>query len=78
MANRRFHLIYATLVLVSLVPIWAPQYFPTLDGPAHLHVAEAWLDLGRDAESPRSIFYERVDTIHANYLAYLLLFGLFH
>ena len=72
----RFHLIYATLVLILLVPVWAPQYFPTLDGPAHLHVAEAWLDLGRDADSPRATLYERIDTIHANYLIYPLLWGL--
>ena len=76
MAIGRFHLVYAALVLVSLVPVWAPQYFPTLDGPAHLHVAEAWLDLGRDADSPRAALYERIDTIHANYLIYPLLWGL--
>ena len=67
---------YVVLVFVLLTPIWGPEFHPTLDGPAHLHVAEAWLDLGSGGFGARAAYYERLEGIHANYLIYPILWGL--
>lgn len=64
------------VTLLLLLPIWVPTYFPTLDGPAHLHVAEAWLDLGSVNFDARAEYYQRLEGIHANYLIYPVLWSL--
>ena len=68
---------YVVLAFILLMPIWSPAFPPTLDGPAHLHVAEAWLDLGSVGFDARAAYYERLEGIHANYLIYPILWGLF-
>ena len=40
---RRESLIFIALLVAHLIPIWWFQYFPSLDGPAHLNIADMFI-----------------------------------
>jgi hypothetical protein len=70
------HLIFAVLILLHVIPIWGFTYFPSQDGPAHLHNATVIRDY---AHPDRPIYreYYLLD-LHPdpNWLIYLILVGL--
>lgn len=49
--------IYAGLVLLLLLPIWTNAYFPTQDGPMHLHNARILLDHALGKGQPYDAYY---------------------
>jgi hypothetical protein len=54
-------ILYLTLCLVYLVPIWAVEYLPTTDGPAHTYNAWIVREHGNAAENPLLGRYLEVD-----------------
>lgn len=54
-------ILYLTLCLAYLVPIWAVEYLPTTDGPAHTYNAWVVRQHGNDAEHPLLGRYYEVD-----------------
>jgi hypothetical protein len=46
-------LLFIALIAVCLVPVWAVEYLPTVDGPCHVYNAQVILQHGNRAEYPR-------------------------
>lgn len=55
---RRLRVVVAALLLAQLAPIWAFDYFPSQDGPAHLHNARVIRQAGESAPSAYREYYE--------------------
>lgn len=54
-------ILYFTLCLVYLVPVWAVEYLPTTDGPAHTYNAWIVRERGNAAGNPQLGRYLEVD-----------------
>lgn len=66
--------IFGLIGVIHLIPIWAFTYFPSLDGPAHLAIAQAWIHYG-DPSAP--VFAELLrpnPTTAPNYFVYVVLY----
>ena len=53
--------LFVVLILVCLVPVWAVDYLPTLDGPCHVYNAQVILQHDNRAEYPRFAGHYRID-----------------
>ena len=53
--------LFVVLILVCLVPVWAVDYLPTLDGPCHVYNAQVILQHDNRAEFPRFAGHYRID-----------------
>lgn len=54
-------LLFVALIAACLVPVWAVEYLPTLDGPCHVYNAQVILQHGNRAEFPRFAGHYRID-----------------
>ena len=54
-------LLFAALIVACLVPVWAVEYLPTVDGPCHVYNAQVILQHGNRAEFPRFAGHYRID-----------------
>lgn len=66
--------LFALLICVSLVPIWAFRYVPTQDGPAHLY--NAWLLTQHGNGSNLWDYFEINTKLSPNWLGHLVLAAL--
>ena len=76
LADRHEKAIFAGLIILNLVPIWAFHYFPSLDGPAHVSLTY-WLVHYDDPALPilRDVFEPNIRAV-PNYLIFLVLYPL--
>jgi hypothetical protein len=74
----RQNMLFAALVVVHLVPLWAFKYFPSQDGPSHIYNASVMRDYQRpDLSSFRE--YYLINTSPApNWFGHLVLAGLMY
>lgn len=76
MIRDRWRAVFALLVVVHLVPIWAFAFFPSQDGPSHLYNARLLSELTDPANYQLRLAYEYNPALHPNLLAHVLLTGL--
>lgn len=69
--------IFWTLALLYLAPVWAYRYVPTQDGPSHLDNAQILRELGNSAAGYEAFFEIRAEPI-PNWTSHLLLAGLLY
>ena len=73
---RREALLFAALMAVHIVPLWWFQYFPSLDGPAHLSIADVLVRYhGAEVPAFRE-FYEINTRLEPNYFIFAVLYVL--
>jgi hypothetical protein len=68
--------VYLALALVYLIPIWAVEYLPTTDGPAHTYNAWVLRQLGGSEPSWLGRFYEVDARPLPNWLGHAVMAGL--
>jgi tetratricopeptide (TPR) repeat protein len=68
--------LYAGLVLVLVLPIWTVAYFPTQDGPMHLHNARILLDHLRGNGQAYDAYYAPNLTLFPYWFSHLALASL--
>ncbi len=69
---------FAAMVLASLAPVWAVGHLPTLDGPAHLYIADVLVRYGGESNTHLHAFFEPHSRIESNYIIYPLLWAFLH
>lgn len=70
----KFEPIYFYLfLLVNLIPVFSHQFFPTVDGPAHLYNSKMLVDLLNNPNSPISTFLTFNSSINPNWTGHFLL-----
>lgn len=69
-------LLYLTLALVYLIPIWAVDYLPTTDGPAHTYNAWVLRQVGSGGHPWLDRYYEVDARPLPNWLGHAVLAGL--
>ncbi len=67
---------FLAVIAVNLIPVLSVDYFPTVDGPAHLYNAKLISELWRDGQSPIRQYLEFNQTATSNWSGHLLLAGL--
>ena len=73
---RREALLFAALLVAHLIPVWWFQYFPSLDGPVHLSIADVLVRY-ENAEVPAfREFYEINRELEPNYFIFAVLYVL--
>src|SRR5215510_4935766 len=70
------NVVFLTLILLHLIPIWAFTYFPSQDGPAHLENANIIREYGRPDRTLLRTYYVLNESLTPNWLGHLLLAGL--
>jgi hypothetical protein len=83
MENRQFwtsteprDILFAALLIVHVVPLWAFEYFPSQDGSTHLYNASIISNYAREGFSVYREFYTLEHRIGVNWLIHLMLAGL--
>ncbi|MBI5478096.1 MAG: hypothetical protein HY906_04530 [Deltaproteobacteria bacterium] len=71
--ERAFVLVYATLCVVALIPLWRNRFLPLLDEPNHLSTLYVWRHIN-DPASRVAEFYK----VAVEPLPYLLHYGIAH
>jgi hypothetical protein len=69
--------LFWTLAVLYLIPVWSFHYLPTQDGPSHLDNAQILKDLGNSTAGYEAFFEVRDDPI-PNWTSHLLLAGLLY
>ena len=62
--------------LATLYPLWIIDYFPSVDGPAHVALAHIWRNLESPGFDLYREFYTASSLNNPNMLIYVLLYGL--
>ena len=75
---RRETLIFTALLIAHLVPIWWFQYFPSLDGPAHLNIADVLVKYNSPETPAFREFFEINTSPDPNYFIFAVLYPLMH
>lgn len=75
-STRLQDLLFAVLLIVHLVPLWAFEYFPSQDGPAHLYNASIIDNYAREEFAFYREFYTLEHRWGVNWLIHLILAGL--
>lgn len=65
--------VFVVLALLQLVPVWAPPYFPTTDGPSHVYNAVVIRELLQHHDGPIADTFELDWRPHPNVLGHLAL-----
>ncbi len=73
---RREALIFAALMAVHLIPLWWFPYFPSLDGPAHLSIADVLVRYNGPDTPAFGEFYEINTRLEPNYFIFAVLYVL--
>lgn len=71
--------LYVLLVLFSianLYPLWLLDYFPSVDGPAHVALTHIWLNYENEGYAIYREFFEKSSINSPNMLVYFLLYCL--
>lgn len=66
-------LIFAVILLANLYPVLSVNYFPTVDGPAHLYNAKVISELWLQPDSPLSEYYRFNPSFSPNWSGHALL-----
>jgi hypothetical protein len=67
---------FLVLITINLIPVLSVDYFPTVDGPAHLYNSKLISELWRDDQSPIGQYLEFNQTAASNWSGHLLLSSL--
>lgn len=66
--------VFGLVGAIHLIPIWAFTYFPSLDGPAHLAIVQAWIHYDDPATPVFRELLELTATTPPNYFIYVVLY----
>jgi hypothetical protein len=76
-ALARFQALAWPLLLgIGLIPVWAFSHYPTVDGPAHLAVTQAWISYDDPSGGSLREFFEINDRLVPNHFIFYVLAGL--
>ncbi|MBP9153002.1 MAG: hypothetical protein KBF73_12015, partial [Flavobacteriales bacterium] len=67
---------FLLVIVVNLIPVLSVDYFPTVDGPAHLYNSKLISEIWRYGQSPIHQYLEFNQTATSNWSGHLLLSGL--
>jgi hypothetical protein len=70
------NLLFLTLIVAHLIPLWAFTYFPSQDGPAHLENASIIREYHEPARSAFRAYYVFNQSFTPNWAGHLVLAGL--
>lgn len=73
MSGRWEPIFFHLFLFVNLIPILGSQFFPTVDGPAHLYNSKLILELIKDPQTALSSFYSFNAGINPNWSGHFLL-----
>ncbi len=76
MNNRATLLLMGLFSLANIYPLWLVDYFPSVDGPAHVAITHIWMNLEDPNFDLYRDYYEIGSLSSPNMLIYVLLYGL--
>lgn len=69
---------FYALILINLIPVLVVQYFPTVDGPAHLYNSKLITELLSDSDGILSRIFVFNDNLNPNWAGHFILSGLLY
>ncbi len=72
----RGNLLFAALIVLHLIPIWAFTYFPSQDGPAHLENANIMREYAQPDRTALRAYYVFNENLTPNWAGHVVLAGL--
>lgn len=70
------YILLALFSIANLYPLWILDYFPSVDGPAHVALTDIWLNYESADHEMYQEFFEKSSVNNPNMFVYLLLYVL--